>query len=45
MNVLVAYATHHGATREIADRIARVLVDRGLTVSVEPVDRARELRR
>jgi len=44
MNLLVAYATHHGATREIAERIARVLGERGLTVSVEPVDRVREIR-
>jgi menaquinone-dependent protoporphyrinogen oxidase len=42
MNVLVAYATHHGATREIAERIARVLGERGLTVSVESVDRVRD---
>jgi menaquinone-dependent protoporphyrinogen IX oxidase len=45
MNVLVAYATHHGSTREIAERIAGVLGDRGLDVGVEPVDRVRDVRR
>ena len=45
MNVLVAYATHHGATGEIAERIAHVLGERGLAVSVESVDRVREVRR
>jgi menaquinone-dependent protoporphyrinogen oxidase len=45
MNVLVAYATHHGSTREIAERIAGVLGDRGLDVQVKPVDRARDVRR
>jgi menaquinone-dependent protoporphyrinogen oxidase len=44
MNVLVAYATHHGATREIAEEIAATLVQSGqsgLHVSVEQVDRIR----
>ena len=45
MNVLVAYATHHGATREIAERIGAVLGEMGLGVSVEPADRVRDVRR
>jgi menaquinone-dependent protoporphyrinogen oxidase len=40
MNVLVAYATHHGATREIAERIAATLARSGLSVNVEAADRA-----
>lgn len=43
MNVLVAYATHHGATREIADRIAATLADSGLHVSVEEAARTRDV--
>ena len=39
MNVLVAYATRHGATREIAQRIADILLRQGLEVSVDDVDR------
>jgi menaquinone-dependent protoporphyrinogen oxidase len=45
MNVLVAYATHHGATREIAQRIGAVLGELGLDVSVEQADRVRDVRR
>lgn len=40
MYVLVAYATDHGSTREIAERIGRVLSDRGLSVDVLPADKA-----
>lgn len=43
MNVLVAYATHHGATREIAEGIAATLAQSGLQVNVERVDRARDV--
>jgi menaquinone-dependent protoporphyrinogen oxidase len=43
VNVLVAYATHHGATREIAERIAATLAQSGLQVSVERVDRMRDV--
>lgn len=34
--VLVAYATRYGSTREVAEAIAKVLVDSGLEVDVEP---------
>ena len=43
MNVLVAYATHHGATRQIAERIGATLAQSGLHVSVEQVDRTRDI--
>ncbi len=43
MNVLVAYATHHGATREIAEGIGATLGQSGLHVSVEQVDRTRDV--
>lgn len=38
MNVLVAYATRHGATRGIAERVAQTLERSGLDVTVKPVD-------
>ncbi len=44
MKILVAYATHHGATFEIAERIAAVLGDRGHLVSLEQADRVRDVR-
>lgn len=43
MDVLVAYATHHGSTREIAERIGATLAEAGLGVNVEAVDRARDV--
>ena len=43
MNVLVAYATRHGATRGIAQRIADVLLRRGLETSVDEVDHIRDI--
>lgn len=45
MNVLVAYATHHGSTREVAERIADVLGKRGFAVNVEPVNGASDVGR
>jgi menaquinone-dependent protoporphyrinogen oxidase len=39
MKVLVAYASRHGATRGIAERIAHTLEQRGLEVSLQPADR------
>jgi menaquinone-dependent protoporphyrinogen oxidase len=41
--VLVAYATHHGATRGIAERIATTLTRSGLEVSARSVSDARDL--
>lgn len=38
MNVLVAYATRHGATQGIAERIGEVLRQRGLEASVDTVE-------
>ncbi len=43
MKVLVAYATRHGATREIAERVAQTLDRRGLQVTLLPTDRARSV--
>jgi menaquinone-dependent protoporphyrinogen oxidase len=34
--VLVAYASRHGSTREVAERIAATLSERGLAVDVRP---------
>jgi menaquinone-dependent protoporphyrinogen oxidase len=36
VNVLVTYATRHGATRGIAERIGQTLERRGVPVSVQP---------
>ena len=41
MKVLVAYATRHGATAGIAERIARVLEGAGLTVDLMKIDDVR----
>jgi menaquinone-dependent protoporphyrinogen oxidase len=40
MKVLVAYATRHGATRGIAERIAQTLEQSGLDVALQPVEAA-----
>ena len=40
MRILVAYASRHGATRGIAERIAQALGRRGLQVTLQPVDQA-----
>ena len=39
MKMLVAYATRHGATQGIAERIAHTLEKDGLDVTLRPVDR------
>lgn len=41
MTVLVAYATRHGATTAIAERIARSLTEHGLAARAMPVDDVR----
>jgi len=40
MNVLVAYATRHGATAGIAQRVAQTLERHGLDVTIRPVTEA-----
>ena len=44
MGVLVAYATDHGSTRGIAERIGRVLDAGGLSAEVTPIDAVSEVR-
>lgn len=41
--VLVAYATKHGATAEIAEKVGQVLSEAGLQVDVLPVNRVGDL--
>jgi len=43
MNVLVAYASRHGATRGIAERIATALGEAGISAEAKPVDQVRTL--
>jgi menaquinone-dependent protoporphyrinogen oxidase len=43
MNVLVAYASRHGATRGIAERIARTLEQHGLEVTLQPAERVADV--
>ena len=45
MNVLVAYASRHGSTKGIAERIAADLRDAGLSADAEPVDQVHDLNR
>ncbi|MDJ0756280.1 MAG: flavodoxin domain-containing protein [Ardenticatenaceae bacterium] len=40
---LIAYATKHGATAEIAEKIGQILNDRGCSVDLMPVDQVRDL--
>jgi len=42
--VLVAYATKHGHTAEIAERIGQVLKQAGLQTDVLPVDKVKDLK-
>ncbi len=42
MKVLVAYASRHGATKGIAERVAQTLERRGLAVTLEQADRVRQ---
>jgi menaquinone-dependent protoporphyrinogen oxidase len=43
IQVLVAYATKHGATGEIAEKIGQELREAGLSVDVKPVDNVSDL--
>ncbi len=43
MKVLVTYATKHGATAEIANKIGEVLRQSGLTTDVIPVKKVKDL--
>ncbi|WP_165950251.1 flavodoxin domain-containing protein [Actinomadura sp. GC306] len=43
MAILVGYASAHGSTRGIAQRIGAVLAGRGFAVDVRPVDAVRDL--
>jgi menaquinone-dependent protoporphyrinogen oxidase len=40
MRILVAYASRHGATQGIAERVAQTLERGGLEVTLKPVDKA-----
>ena len=42
MTVLIAYASKHGATRDIAERIAAALRQHGQETDVRPVDTVRD---
>jgi menaquinone-dependent protoporphyrinogen oxidase len=42
--ILVTYATKHGATAEIAERVGQVLQQAGLAAEVHPVTEVRDLR-
>jgi len=43
VKVLVAYASKYGATKEIAEKIGRVLKDAGFAVDVLPADEVKDL--
>ena len=43
MKVLVAYATRHGATQGIAERVGQTLSGRGLDVTVKPAKQAKDV--
>ena len=42
-NIMVAYATKHGATEEIAEKISRTLIHAGLATDVRPVKSIHDL--
>ena len=42
-NVLIAYASKHGTTREVAESIAGTLEERGLAVDLEEAGRVRDI--
>ena len=42
-SVLVAYATRHGSTQEVAEAVAETLRDSGLAVDIQPVGGVRTL--
>ena len=42
-NVLVAYASKYGATKEIAEKIGQVLKDAGFIIDVLPADKVTDL--
>lgn len=44
MKILVAYATKHGATRGLAERIAATLERRGLDATLRPAAHAHRVR-
>ena len=44
-NVLIAYASKHGTTREVAESIAKTLGERGLVVEIEEARRVRDISR
>ncbi len=43
MKVLVAYASRHGATKEIAERIAETLTERGVEATLTPAGKASDV--
>ncbi|MBN1811137.1 MAG: flavodoxin [Anaerolineae bacterium] len=42
-SILVAYATRHGSTREVAEAVAATLRERGLEVDIQPMRNVRRL--
>jgi menaquinone-dependent protoporphyrinogen oxidase len=44
MPVLVGYASQHGSTRGIAERVAARLAEHGVRVQVQPLDRVTDVR-
>lgn len=44
MRVLVAYATRHGATAGIAERVAAALTTAGLSAEAQPVEDVKDVK-